>query len=218
MDANNQAPRKFGNKLFSILSILTASLIMTGCATNLQQNDDETSSITSNPSERVAIKYNKSSNNNLPPEVSAFLNEGRISSKFSTVTPTRIGKGNYNHEILNNAKATDIVAINPHKFAPPIALPDYGINDDNLDENDNLQIPVDYVAQAPAYFAAVQPQQFITRSKSYASIKTVEKPAYKNMKKNVVVTQSVSSRKKFTISSTSHTATPTLKSKHKNKK
>lgn len=162
-----------GKKLTLILGI-TASLMLTGCATNLsQENTSSTDDVlVTKPSERVAIRYNKPNNNDLnslPPEISAFLREGKVdNSKISAVTPTRVGTGDYNHAILNNVKATDVVAINPSKFAPPNALPDYGYNND-----DNYQKPVDFVAKAPAYFADFQPEpvQVITRSTSYASVK-----------------------------------------------
>ena len=180
-------PRKYGSRLFSILSIVTASFIMTGCATNATQVADDSTPMITKPSERVAIKYKNLNNNinDLPPEVASFLNDGKIDySKISTVTPTKIGKGSYNHEILNNAKATDIVAIDPTKFAPPIALPDYGVDE-------NLETPVDFVAQAPAYFAAVQPPQIVTRTKSYASIQSVNKSnSRSNTKTNVKIAKS----------------------------
>lgn len=177
------APRRYGNRLLSILSIVTASFIMTGCATNAtnpQNLTENSTQMVTQPSERVAIKYNNINNNlnDLPPEVASFLNDGKIDyNKISTVTPTKIGKGSYNHEILNNAKATDIVSIDPTKFAPPLALPDYGVDE-------NLEAPVDFVAQAPAYFAAAQPPQIVTRIKSYASIKTVTKSIPKSKNKN----------------------------------
>lgn len=180
MDAKTlNAPRQYGSRFLSMLSIVTASFIMTGCATNTTQVANSTSIVTT-PSERVAITYNTANSNlnNLPPEVAAFLNDGKVDSKkISTVTPTKIGKGSYNHEMLNNAKATDIVAIDPTKFAPPIALPDYGIDE-------NLQEPVDFVARAPAYFAAAQPPQVVTRTKSYASVKKNTRSTKTVLKKN----------------------------------
>ena len=190
MDAISfDAPRQRGSRLLAIFSIVTASLIMTGCATNATNNiqsADNSDSFITTPSERVAITYkNKNNNNNnldtLPPEVEAFLNEGKIdNNKITAVTPTRIGTGHYNHEMLNNAKATDIVAIDPNKFAPPLALPDYGITSD-----ENLQTPVDFVAQAPAYFAAAQPPQIVTRTTrttSYASVQSKSRAVSKSSK------------------------------------
>lgn len=189
MDAISfDAPRQRGSRLLAIFSIVTASLIMTGCATNATNNIqsvDNSDSFVTTPSERVAITYKNNNNlDTLPPEVEAFLNEGKIdNNKITAVTPTRIGTGHYNHEILNNAKATDVVAIDPNKFAPPLALPDYG--DYGIAADENLQTPVDFVAQAPAYFAAAQPPQIVTRTTrtiSYASVKSRSRAVSKNSK------------------------------------
>lgn len=179
MDANMlEAPRQFGNRIIAIIGMVAASFVMTGCATNSAQLSDTSEAIVTNPSERVAIKYNQNtlSINDLPPEVASFLNEGKVDvAKMNTITPTKVGTGSYNHAILNNAKATDVVAIDPNKFAPPVALPDYGTTEEVL------QRPVDFVAQAPAYFAAAQPPHVVTRSISYASVKTKKSQA-KNTK------------------------------------
>ena len=79
MDAISfDAPRQRGSRLLAIFSIVTASLIMTGCATNNIQSADNSDSFVTTPSERVAITYKNNNNlDTLPPEVEAFLNEGK---------------------------------------------------------------------------------------------------------------------------------------------